>query len=360
MDWPHQVSAKLYYTEKGIFKSGFDKDYLHISEAVKMNIEPLVWKSKYSSVATLVGCDSRGFATADGLNSKGLTVNVLYDKQISFDFSKLDQGQKFKGLSASRWGQYILDTFSTVAEFVDSVNETVIYTLLPDIIPDNTITSVKEQAKATFHLALSDKMGDSAIVEYRNSKFEIYHDKRYCVVTNEPSYDKQLVLNQYWKYLWGMDLEIQPQNRSLTAPAGHTSTQKFERASFNLSFSHSPSSEEEALVQTKSLASSCAVPLLFNPNELDESGNRAGFSTTIWINFSVPSSLKYYFLSNASLNLVWVDLSSITGSGYIDLINTFPNKQQVNHINNQNLAGCVNLILQRDENVPFKIKSESK
>jgi len=42
------------------------------------------------------------------------------------------------------------------------------------------------------HLVIGDRAGDSAIIEIINGKPEIYHGRAYRVMTNSPTYDKQL------------------------------------------------------------------------------------------------------------------------------------------------------------------------
>jgi choloylglycine hydrolase len=42
------------------------------------------------------------------------------------------------------------------------------------------------------HIALADATGDSAIVEITNGKMEIFHDPEFRILTNPPSYQKEL------------------------------------------------------------------------------------------------------------------------------------------------------------------------
>lgn len=340
MDWPHQVNTRLYFLKEGINKTGFDGNYIYKEEVAKHGISAFNWTSIYSSIVTMVGCDARGFATADGLNCEGLTVNVLYDKAISFDYSVITV---HKGLSASRWGQYLLDVCANVNEVVNLCRNTPEFTLLKDVIPDNTISSTAEQANASFHLSISDKSGDSAIIEYRNGQFEIYHDERYTVVTNEPSFDQQLIFAQYWQFLWGQNPKAAPKDRLLSAPGGHTSVQKFERATFNLQFMSATKTLDDALAQTRSIAAACAVPLTFNSNEaIDKHSVPTPFSTTIWMNFSLPGKRSYYFSSSYSFNHVWLTFDGLTETGYLALINVSPDSVVNNQLNTQNISGCMN------------------
>jgi choloylglycine hydrolase len=50
--------------------------------------------------------------------------------------------------------------------------------------------STKRQALG--YLALADSTGDSAVVEWINGKPKIYHYRKYTVMTNSPTFNKQL------------------------------------------------------------------------------------------------------------------------------------------------------------------------
>lgn len=51
----------------------------------------------------------------------------------------------------------------------------------------------------TIHLSLSDPTGDNAVLEYINGKLVIHHDPSYTVMTNDPVFEEQLAINEYWK-----------------------------------------------------------------------------------------------------------------------------------------------------------------
>jgi penicillin V acylase-like amidase (Ntn superfamily) len=53
------------------------------------------------------------------------------------------------------------------------------------------------------HLSLADKTGDSAIIEYIGGKVKIYHSRNYTVMTNSPTFDRQLKLARDHKGLGG-------------------------------------------------------------------------------------------------------------------------------------------------------------
>ena len=53
------------------------------------------------------------------------------------------------------------------------------------------------------HLSISDASGDSAIFEFVGGKLEIHHSRDYQVMTNEPTFEQQLSLTNYWKEIGG-------------------------------------------------------------------------------------------------------------------------------------------------------------
>ena len=99
-----------------------------------------------------------------------MAANLLWLNES--DYGKRDE--KLPGVSIALWAQYVLDNYSTVAEAVQDAREhnyQIVAATVPMYIPTQgtTITS------ASLHLALADKTGDSAIIEYINGKPVIYH-----------------------------------------------------------------------------------------------------------------------------------------------------------------------------------------
>ena len=80
----------------------------------------------------------------------------------------------------------MLDNFATVDEAVAFIDENT-FQVVSDLMPDGS-------RLATLHLSISDATGDCAIFEYTGGKLTVYHSKEYKVMTNSPTYNKQLVL----------------------------------------------------------------------------------------------------------------------------------------------------------------------
>jgi penicillin V acylase-like amidase (Ntn superfamily) len=119
-----------------------------------------------------------GLGAADGMNERGLAAHMLYLNAADFG----QRNAKLPGVQAGLWEQYALDNSATVDEALD---------VLMKIQP---IAIEAHGHKANVHLALEDAGGDSAIIEYIEGKPLIHHGREFGVMTNDPSYDQQLLL----------------------------------------------------------------------------------------------------------------------------------------------------------------------
>ena len=165
MDWEENIPTSLWIFPKGIDRDG------------GINKDSIKWKSKYGSVVA-VGFDS---VTGDGMNEKGLVVNLLW-------LSEADYGESNKPtLSIGALAQYVLDLYPNVSEAVKGLKKYDFQIIAP-ILPG-------DDRQAAMHLTISDSSGDSAIVEFIDGKIKIHHSKEYKVATNSPVYEQQLSIN---------------------------------------------------------------------------------------------------------------------------------------------------------------------
>lgn len=193
MDWKEDPQSNIYLFPRGMEKRGGITD------------NTVTWTSKYGSVVT-AGYD---IGVRDGMNEKGLVANLLFLTESSYH--RPNDSRPVMGLSI--WTQYVLDNFATVDE---AVNELSLETFRIDD-PD-----LPNGAKSTLHLSISDATGNSAIFEYVNGNL-IIHEGRECqIMTNSPTYDKQLTLNDYWKEIGGL----------VMLPGTNRASDRFVRASF--------------------------------------------------------------------------------------------------------------------------------
>ena len=124
------------------------------------------WRVKHGSVGVM----SLGTVLADGLNERGLNVNLLY-------LSGSDYGSAMSGkpvLSNLRMAAFVLDNFATVEEAIAGLAEVQI---VSDTILDRNWG---------LHLSMADRRGRSAVVEFIGGRMVVHQGNQTWVMTNEP------------------------------------------------------------------------------------------------------------------------------------------------------------------------------
>jgi choloylglycine hydrolase len=218
------------------------------------------------------------------MNEAGLMANVLW--LVESEYPNAKQSNKPQ-LSISAWAQYVLDNYATVSEAVTALEKEP-FILITDSVPG-------EQRLATLHLSISDKTGDSAIIEYINGKQVIHHDKKYQVMTNSPTFDQQLALNTYWKQIGG----------TVMLPGTNRASDRFARASFYINAIPKNDNSKEAIASVFSVIRNASVPFGLNTEE------EPNISSTRWRTVADHKQLLYFFESAVSPNVFWVDLKKI-------------------------------------------------
>ncbi|MFY9920921.1 MAG: linear amide C-N hydrolase, partial [Mycobacterium sp.] len=194
MDWKSEIGTNLWVFPRGVKRTG------------EAGPDSAAWTSKYGSVVAS-GYD---ISTTDGLNEAGLAANLLWLAESEYPANTGDR----PAMSLALWAQYVLDSFATVTEAVESLTAT----------PLRVVTAQVpgEERLATVHLALSDASGDSAIVEYIDGEQVIHHSREYQVMTNSPIFEKQLAITEYWEEIGG----------TVMLPGTNRAADRFVRASF--------------------------------------------------------------------------------------------------------------------------------
>jgi penicillin V acylase-like amidase (Ntn superfamily) len=277
MDWSENMNSNLWIMPRGIEQNG----------AAGPN--SIKWKSKYGSVIAT----AYDIATADGMNEKGLVINVLFLAKSDFG----NVGNK-PTLSVVQWGQYALDNFASVNEAVAGLKSEPFRIVAPTL-PDGTV--------ATVHLSISDPTGDSAIFEYLDGKQVIHHGKQYRVMTNDPSYSAQLSINEYWKNVGGLNF----------LPGTVSPADRFARVSFMVSTlpttidkAYASALPDQSLQTQASLGMLGAIRSVSVP--LGEGIKGApDIASTIWRTISDQKNKVYYFDSATSPNAFWIDLKQV-------------------------------------------------
>ncbi|MCW8040666.1 MULTISPECIES: linear amide C-N hydrolase [Acinetobacter] len=268
MDWKSDVGTNLWILPSGVKRTG------------QAGPQSASWTAKYGSVVA-TGYD---ISTTDGVNEAGLNANLLW--LVESEYPKTGKSKKPK-LSISLWAQYILDNFSTVDEAIKFLQKEP-FDVITDQVPG-------EKRLATLHLSISDKSGDSAIVEYIGGKQVIHHSKAYQVMTNSPTFDQQLALNQYWKQIGGTTF----------LPGTNRAADRFARASFYIQAIPNKADSNSSLASVFSVIRNVSVPFGLNTEE------EPNISSTRWRTVVDHKRKLYFFESAVSPNVFWVDLNKI-------------------------------------------------
>ncbi|PKX81915.1 choloylglycine hydrolase [Pectobacterium peruviense] len=286
MDWADDTETNLWIFPRELKRSGAAGPH------------SLVWTSKYGSViASAFDSNANMASTTDGVNEKGLAANVLWLAESKYPDTAPTADKP--GLSIAAWAQYVLDNFATVDEAVNSLQDEN-FTLVTKNID-------KQEKKATLHLSLSDSSGDSAIIEYIDGKQVIHHDPKYQVMTNSPTFDKQLTLNTYWDQIGG----------NVMLPGTNRAADRFVRASFyvkNVAPNKLiPGVAEKSKIEKDKADLAAAFSIIRNASvpygySLPDMKN---ISSTRWRTVIDHKSLQYFFESAVSPNIFWVDLKKI-------------------------------------------------
>ncbi len=266
MDWMQDIHTDLWAFPAGMQRKGAN------------TANALTWTAKYGSVIAS-GYD---IATTDGINSQGLDANLLYLADTQFPAKKPNQPD----LSVFSWAQYMLDNYATVDEAVNDFTQKKLNILAPTL-PDGNYPAV--------HLAITDKTGDNAIFEYIDGKLIVHHGKQYKVMTNEPSYNDQLTLNNYWQSFKGEFL-----------PGTAKPVDRYVRASYYLNAAPQTDKTPKAIAIVFSIIRNVAVPM-----SVEVSPEHPNVAATLWVSVADLQHDVYYFQSTDRPNVFWVDLAKL-------------------------------------------------
>ncbi|WP_293143959.1 linear amide C-N hydrolase [Okeania sp. SIO3I5] len=314
MDWFHNPEAKLWFFEKGMERKGGAGE------------QSLEWTSKYDSIVT----SSYDIATVDGINEEGLVVNLLFLLETSYG----QPTESDKTLSIGAWGQYVLDNYATVDDAVKGLGQDpqpfkittvtlnqLATSLRPGSIPDD-ILSIEVLPGVTMgnlpfslHMSISDKTGNSAIVEYIKGEPIIHSKKEYDVLTNDPIFDQQLAINSYWKTLYS---SLNENNiAGLFLPGTSSASDRFIRASYYLGAMESNAEEYKEDRRSELAAALGIIRNVSDPLGLD--GQDLG--TTQWrtlanqrnnvCKITNDTDATYFFEYTKNPNIFWASMKKL-------------------------------------------------
>jgi penicillin V acylase-like amidase (Ntn superfamily) len=286
MDWKVDVGTNLWIFPRAMERTG------------ETGPNSLRWTSRYGSVIA-TGYD---ISTTDGMNEKGLVANLLWLAESEYP----SQESNKPGLALSLWAQYVLDNYASVAEAVSAL-QLEPFTIVTANVPG-------QDRLATLHMSLSDASGDSAIIEYIGGKQVIHHDRKYQVMTNSPTFDKQLALDEYWRDIGG----------TVMLPGTNRAADRFARASFYINAIPQDEGPDLTIASVFSVIRNVSVPYgITTPGQ-------PNISSTRWRTVADQKRLIYFFESALTPNTFWVNFKDIDFSKHGKIMKLDLGKNQSN------------------------------
>ena len=269
MDWKLPIVSNLWAFPRGMERDGAAGD------------RSAQWTATHGSVI-VTGYD---ISTADGMNEAGLVANLLWEVEATYPE---DDGVTPR-VSLSVFPQYLLDRYATVAEAVADLRDN------PVQVAGGEVPVGPPGRAATVHVSLSDATGDSAIIEFVDGEMTIWHDRSYQVMTNEPTYERQLAVLDYWRAV----------NPREFLPGTVRATDRFVRADFYINAVTQSADPRTAAAAVFSVIRQVSVPWGISI------ADQPNLSTTRWRVVADHHDRRYYVESVTSPSVFWVDLDNL-------------------------------------------------
>lgn len=269
MDWKLPIVSNLW-----VFPQGIERQGAAGQRSAK-------WSAKYGSLI-VTGYD---ISTADGMNQAGLVVNLLWEVEAVYP----EDDGKTPRISVSIFPQYLLDRYATVAEAVEDLRTN------PILVVSGEVPVGPPGREATVHVSLSDATGDSAVIEFVAGRMVIHHNRRYQVMTNEPTYERQLAVLEYWGGV----------NPRQFLPGTVRATDRFVRAHHYINSVEQSPEPRIAAAAVFSVIRQTSVPWGISI------ADQPNLSTTRWRVVADHKDRRYYVESVLSPSIFWVDLANL-------------------------------------------------
>lgn len=220
---------------------------------------PLAWTAKYN-VVLVDGFNEPAYI--DGMNSEGLSVGTLWDIDTE-PACKVDPGTQ--GLANVSLVEYILENAKDVQEARELMSHLSVF-----------LASYKG-TRMTLHWIVTDKTGKSLVMELRDGHPRFFDQSTQVgVMTNAPSYDKQLA-----------GLRAFEEGGNSPLPGDYKPTSRFIKSAFLVSHLPEFKNTEDAVV--------AATQILHNV-ESPKGAQGPGGSFTQWLVVRDQINLRYILM----------------------------------------------------------------
>ncbi|MGL6313500.1 linear amide C-N hydrolase [Vibrio sp. WXL103] len=229
-----------------------------------------VWTSKYASI----GMTLYGIGIVDGFNEAGFSANALYlDEESAGDLT----GDKDQVLNAT-FVAYLLDSYATVEQALKNLDQIEIQQFEAN------------GTKMSGHYSIQDASGDSAILEFVDGSWNIYHGKEYDVMVNSPTFPEHLA---NWEEAKPKEGEVI--HGDLTVPGNILSSQRFVWNKFMKMQLEEPTSYTNGLAKLDSVTYKIPLDAANRPNA---AGEMRGYATIYSVGYNLDQQVmqvRYQF-----------------------------------------------------------------
>lgn len=265
LDWKTPIPTNLY-----VYPAGMDKKSMDCDDAIR-------WVSRYGSVIA-AGYDG---GVTEGMNEKGLAVNGLFCKGTIY---VNDSTSGFPPMSLAVFPSWLLDNCATTREAVELLR-TQPFSISGATFDGGTVS--------TLHWGITDRSGESAILEFSQGVMNIYTGKDIVAMTNDPQWDDMQAIVRYWENVGGMNM----------LPGTVKSPDRCVRANFFVRNVESVGDAALGATIALSVMRNVSVPYHYTVD------GEPNVSSTQWVSLSNLRDLRYYFIPVTNLGIWYVDLS---------------------------------------------------
>lgn len=263
----------------------------------------LQWKQRYG----FVGMSALGLpVSSDGMNEKGLSAKFLWLPSVGYQ--SVPEGQEARALDSSLLPDWILGSFSSVAEVKKALPEVLVWGgTLPGL--DGVLV---------VHLAVHDAQGNSIVAEWIDGKLHIY-DNPLGVMTNEPPLPHQWAnLRNYVNLSPMMQKSLQLNGMTVSGtgngsgllglPGDCTPPSRFVRVAVLGKFAYQPEKAADAVVFARHLLEQVDVMPGISRDKSPQ-GEMADY--TQWIAIEDLTNRVFYFADYKDQTLRAIDLKKL-------------------------------------------------
>lgn len=293
LDWRTPIPTNLYVYPRGVEKQS-------------MPSGPMIrWTSKYASVLA-VGYDG---GVTEGMNEKGLVMNGLFCRESVYK-EAAGPDDKTPVMSLAVMVSYFLDNFETVDQVASWLDEND-FNLFGRTFDGGTVSLL--------HWALTDRSGETLVMEYVDGRLTTYKSRDLQVLTNDPALPRMQAVEAYWSKVGGVNM----------LPGTVRSADRFVRAAFFIRHVPSDADATTAFASLSSIMANVAVPFGY------EVEGEPNVSSTQWRSIADAVNGKYYFKFACATSDFWIDMGRLRIDAGAPIL-------RLDTSDYADLAGCVN------------------